>query len=82
MKTTLYRTKGPPWEFTPNSKYGRLCHITRNGTVYGILMSDVRENYNVWIGRFFNKLGWFPRERELRAKFIRFSDGGKYEFPE
>lgn len=81
MNVKLYRKDRPAWEFTPNAKHGRLCHITRSGNVYGILMFDCRTDNNVWIGRLLT-IGWVPRQRELKAKFIRFADGGKYEFPE
>ena len=80
MKTTLYRKKGKPWEFTPHPMYHRLCHITRNGTIYGLMLDEASEYKQIWIGRRIDGK-WVTWEADLRAKFIRFSDGGKYEFP-
>lgn len=80
LKAILYRRGRPAWEFIPHPVYHRLCHITRTGTVYGLMLDEAAEYKQVWIGRRIDGK-WVTWEAELQAKFIRFSNGGKYIFP-
>ena len=74
----LHRRGKPTWHFTPNARYGGLCHTTRHGTVYRIVCTyphvcfEVLRLCDTW---------WRSADRELRSYSIEFADGGVYTFP-
>lgn len=78
----LVRKRGPTWEFVPSAIYHRNVHVTRTGTVYGLMFDATFINTPIWIGR------WIPKDRiwvtwgsELGALHLEFSNGGIYYFP-
>ena len=81
LRILLKRKNGrPSWKFTPHPMYHRFCHITRNDTIYGIMMDEGAEYKQIWIGcRIEGK--WVTWENELKAETLVFPGGGQYHFP-
>lgn len=80
----LHRHKRPTWKFEYDPTYRKLTYITSRRTVYTIC-PDLSVGIAFWIARrFVNAAGadvWITSERELRARYIEFEDGGLYLFP-
>lgn len=74
---TLYRSKGPPWEFVPSQKYHALVHETTKN-VYAIL-PGIQYGKPLWIARLVND-SWLTWERQLKATRIEFDNGDVYTF--
>lgn len=68
----------PRWRFTPDARYGCLTHVTRYGTVYAI-REGIRFGKPFWIARLYDNT-WLTWEHELKAKYIKFSNGDLYTF--
>lgn len=78
----LFRKRGPAWEFVPSAIYHRNVHITRSGTVYGLMLDDASEYKQIWIGRWVPDANtWVTYEDRVGAIRIEFSNGGVYYFP-
>lgn len=76
----LHRRDRATWLFTPNQRYRQWVHITRKGTVYAVI-PGLKHGKPFWVGRLSNGI-WYTVERELRAREIEFSGGGRYLFPD
>ena len=75
----VHRRGKPTWLFRPDPVHRALSHKTRSGTVY-LIMVGVVIGKPFWIGRVHHNIV-FTVEKEIRARDIEFSNGGRYIFP-